>query len=252
MENKIYFDTFANTYVTEKDVYAPPERYYEISPSEDVDAYVETWATNIGLLLDIAYTDLDIENKHISSIRKSIAKEISVELLYLVEYSIPKNKYDEIYSYLFEEEQKITNYQDMKDDTSLKEVNLNRLDDFLTWEDDWNGYGAPAFDKNLIEYIRELINLIDEDIQPEVFPDQGSGFQFEWGSLVPTDFYIEMEILGNDDFNIYYELKDKKSNEDGFKIHIDKENINDFIRLIVDGSERLEKYNQVIKEINNQ
>lgn len=252
MENKIYYDVFADNCVTKKDKYAAPERYYEIAPLEDIDVYKETWATNIGILVDITYTDLDIENKHVSSIRKSAAKEKSVELLYIVKFSIPKNKYNEIYNYLFKEEQKIINYYDMKDDTSLKEVNFNRLDDFLTWEDDWNGYGAPSFDKNLIEYIRELINLIDEDIQPEVFPNQGSGFQFEWGSLSTTDFYIEMEILGNDDFNIYYELKDKKSNEDGFKIHIDKENINDFIRLIVDGSERLEKYNQVIKEINNQ
>lgn len=238
IENRIFYDKFADEFVTTKDKYASPERYYEIIEN-DKNVYIERWRCDDGRILDILYDNLDIENNNVSEIRASAEKTNFVKLLYLVEYRIPKCKYDEIYNYIYKDMTKITNYPDMKEDTSLKEVNFNRLDEFLTWEDNWNGYGAPKFNKEHIEYIRELINLIDEELQPELFPTGDSIIQFEWES-VSSKFYFEMKVLGDDNFDIYFILKDGiEAERDKFIIHIDKENINDFIKLIINN--RLEK-----------
>lgn len=240
MENKIYYDTFTNKPTTHKDPYAAPERYYEIVPSLNNDQYKETWLCSNGAVLDIVYTSLDIESGIISQLRTE-ALQTTVEHQYLISWTIPKDKYDEIYNKLYK---KIINYPDMIKDISLREVNFNRLDEFLSWDNNWNGYGASAFNKDLINYAKELIALIDEDIQPEVFPTQGSSIQFEWNSGVSesfTNFYFELELLKNDIFNVFYILNNGlEMKKDEFIIHINKENINDFIRLIVDSRQVIE------------
>lgn len=244
MENKIYYDVFANNYVTEKDKYAAPERYYEICKSKKPNTIIEIWRVDCKSKpiteIPIEYGIKDKNSNIVNHMRNIIEIANNLKLLYLKIYMIPEENYNEIYNHLYKKENtKITNYPDMTKDTSLKEVNFNRLDEFLTWEYDWNGYGSPKIDKNDIEYARELITLIDEELQPEIFPTQDSKFQFEWES-VSSKFYFEMEILGNDNFNIYFSLKDGLEPErDRFEIHIDKENLNDFIKLIVNN--RLEK-----------
>lgn len=73
--------------------------------------------------------------------------------------------------------------------------NLERLRAFGDYTDNWNGYGAPAFSKGLLEYVENI--LLNLEYQPEIFPIAGGAIQFEYDK--PTGEYLEFEISKNED-----------------------------------------------------
>lgn len=100
MLNSMYYDNFANEYTTEKDPFAPPERYL---PTYRGDGnYVEKWKVRnpnniaaVNLYLDVAYSPLDIEYHMVNKRRYSLAEENHVELVRMVRRTIPADKFDE-------------------------------------------------------------------------------------------------------------------------------------------------------------
>lgn len=85
--------------------------------------------------------------------------------------------------------------------------NIQKLRVFGTYEDDWNGYGAPKFTKELLEFAESIIKGLNH--QPEVFPIAGGAIQFEYEKS--NGEYLEFEI--SEDKKIRCLLIDEDENE---------------------------------------
>lgn len=83
-------------------------------------------------------------------------------------------------------------YPDMCDQSE----NFKKLNEFAEYPNDWNGYGATPFSKDLIDRIRQL--LFDLPVQPEIFPTARSSIQLEYDV---GENHIEIEV-SSDDVNI--------------------------------------------------
>lgn len=74
----------------------------------------------------------------------------------------------------------------------LKAQNLFRLDEIAELEEDWNGYGAKAFSRELIDKCKGIIN--DLEFQPKIFPTGRQSVQFQYE--LEDRSYLEFEIFG--------------------------------------------------------
>ena len=123
---------------------------------------------------------------------------------------------------------------------SLREENKEKLKQFRKFGKDWNGYDAEPFDSKYLDYIEDILNCIDDELQPEIFPIQGDFtlVQFEWRS-VSDRFYLEMEVNLFNKYEIYYILDAKECKEkDKFAVTIRKENLNSMLKLLLNNNER--------------
>lgn len=237
--SRIYFDTFENSYTFEKDSFAPPERYFEVIPLLEDYMYTEIWTVDseeedFAPRISISYAKMDIENDIVSYLRKAIANEYSIKLLYMTRWAIPKEEYDKILKEINE-----CKY------ITIKENNINKLDEFLSIEENWDGEGAWKFNKKYINHVKELINSLDEELQPEIFPLQDGLVVFEWGS-VSFDYYCEMTPLKEDDeFSIYTLYNDKENSERVSSIiSVKKEHFNDFIKCYIRKDKQYDAYKE--------
>ena len=64
--------------------------------------------------------------------------------------------------------------------TDIRTDNLDRLAVIGGFKDNWNGNGAAAFDKDLIDKVTKLVSELD--IQPEIFPSAAGTIEFEYGN----------------------------------------------------------------------
>ncbi|MBR5276801.1 MAG: hypothetical protein IKU35_06675 [Bacteroidaceae bacterium] len=103
MSDEMYYDTFANEYVSkekaEADKIAPPERYLlTLRGVEGV--YVETYENN-GERLDIAYTEADLQYGFVNQIRYGEAERhgwrIQFQTARMVKWCIPCSLFDIYY-----------------------------------------------------------------------------------------------------------------------------------------------------------
>lgn len=100
----IYIDLFADEYVKEKEVYAPPERYLKLKKGVIEGVFIEKYivCTNPLKMLDFSYSELEKtdypelvafnRNKHLE---KNHAFGAS-----MVEYTIPPSHYKNIEDYM--------------------------------------------------------------------------------------------------------------------------------------------------------
>lgn len=83
---------------------------------------------------------------------------------------------------------------------------LDKLEKFSKYEENWNGYGAAPFDKELINKCRLILdNLI---VYPMVFPTANDSIQFEYKS---RNVYFEIEVCHNK-YYLFCEVDGKCSN----------------------------------------
>lgn len=64
------------------------------------------------------------------------------------------------------------------------EDNYEKLDSFASYEDNWDGYGAFKYNKNLLNNLRGILSKLV--IQPQLFPSASGVIQLE--------FYIDYDI----------------------------------------------------------
>ena len=69
-----------------------------------------------------------------------------------------------------------------------------QLQEFLAFEENWNGYGeSPIYDEAIKRVIAVLNKIVSETTpKPDIVPTSRGGIQIEW---VSNDFEIEVEIL---------------------------------------------------------
>lgn len=82
---------------------------------------------------------------------------------------------------------------------SIREDNLRKIRNIGNLKDNWNGNGASAFSKALIDRVMELVNTLP--IQPEVFPTALNTIQFEYDNS--RHDHMEIEIGDSDDAEIF-------------------------------------------------
>ena len=82
---------------------------------------------------------------------------------------------------------------------SLKALNAEKLKRIRSMKDNWNGNGASAFPKALINRVENLINGLD--IQPELFPTAMCTIQLEYDNSRRD--HMEIEIGENDQAEVF-------------------------------------------------
>lgn len=109
------------------------------------------------------------------------------------------------------------------DESALKR-NLEKIDAFGTFTDNWNGYGAPKFTNTLLNAAKRILHTLGH--QPEVFPIDGGVIQFEYEKQ--TGEYLEFEVSENKDAHCL--RIDKNGEEQEFDVSVDEINkvVDDF------------------------
>ena len=107
----------------------------------------------------------------------------------------------------------------------IKSLNLKKLEKIAALRDGWNGNGAPALPRELIERVRKLLNELL--IQPEIFPTALMTIQFEYDNTRRD--HMEIEIGLNDEAEIFIVRYD--GGESFEKIAVDADAINDRVRI---------------------
>lgn len=82
---------------------------------------------------------------------------------------------------------------------SIREDNLRKIRNIGNLKDNWNGNGASAFSKALIDRVTELVSTLP--IQPEVFPTALNTIQFEYDNS--RHDHMEIEIGDSDEAEIF-------------------------------------------------
>ncbi len=80
------------------------------------------------------------------------------------------------------------------------QAGMKKIESFSSLEEDWNGYGAPAFSDHVIENAQNV--LLNMSALPEIFPTGRGSIQMEYTLADGT--YIEFEIFDNDTAAILY------------------------------------------------
>lgn len=93
-------------------------------------------------------------------------------------------------------------------------ASLERLDSFLSLEEDWNGYNAPAFRKPLIDFAKNVVKTLIR--QPEIFPIAGGAIQFEYEK--PSGEYLEFELYEDGHIHRFQIFKDGTEQEDDMHV----------------------------------
>jgi hypothetical protein len=91
----------------------------------------------------------------------------------------------------------ITDWSYMMD----KQKNLNRLDTFMALKDNWDGYGAQQFTKELIDYCKDIVINLDLYHQPLINPTGRDSIQMEYEI---GDNYLEFEIYEDKTITMLY------------------------------------------------
>ena len=73
----------------------------------------------------------------------------------------------------------------------IKVKNLMRLQDISKLRDDWDGYGANSFDKNLIDSVENIIENVH--VQPEIYPTGCNSIQLQYE--LEDKSYLEFEVF---------------------------------------------------------
>ena len=69
--------------------------------------------------------------------------------------------------------------------------NIKRLKEIENLPDDWNGYGAKRFSKELMKKCRKIVNSLSH--QPEIYPTGRQSVQFQY--QLEDESYLEFEIF---------------------------------------------------------
>lgn len=106
--------------------------------------------------------------------------------------------------------------------------NIDRLNDMLALEDNWDGYGSIKPKEEIINYIKDTI-LPMLYLQPEVFPTVNGGIQIEYAF---GRNHLNIEFLSTTKFSIFKTTENnpnRKPVTGTIEIEILKSIIDDFI-----------------------
>jgi len=93
------------------------------------------------------------------------------------------------------------------------EDNRTRIANFAKYTDNWNGYGAKAFDPVFLD---QVLNGIISDLkpQPEIYPLPDGGLQLEWKKS--NGEYLELEIHQGDTEHRFFHMPASDSGDGSY------------------------------------
>ena len=103
-QDYIYFDTFGDTYVLQKEPNAPPERYITLYKGA-MNFYTESWAVKVDgkgedLRLSIAFDEEEYDNIHFhDSMLKTQCEKNNCTLSHLVYIAMPPAAFYQVLGY---------------------------------------------------------------------------------------------------------------------------------------------------------
>lgn len=99
--------------------------------------------------------------------------------------------------------------------------NLKKLNAIAELENNWDLHGAPKFNKELIDFCKEQLYLLEkelgniENVQPEIFPTNNETIQFEFKN---GSDWLEIEIPNDMSHIDCFMLKNGKETEQRYSI----------------------------------
>lgn len=88
---QLYYDNFTDEVVAKIDEMAPPERFIKIHCGNDV--FIEKWCVGGNKRINVAYTQFDRKQGFVDSIRKTVAENHNVRLLYITDWTVTTEHY---------------------------------------------------------------------------------------------------------------------------------------------------------------
>lgn len=94
--------------------------------------------------------------------------------------------------------------------------NLKKLNAIAELENDWDLHGAPKFNKELIDFCKEQLYLLEkelgniENVQPEIFPTVNETIQLEFRN---EKDWLEIEISNDMSYIDCFMFKNSKETE---------------------------------------
>ena len=106
-----------------------------------------------------------------------------------------------------------------------KNLNLEKIYRLSEYKENWDGYGAPSFDKSVIERAIKFIFDKNLKIQPNVFPTGRGTIQFEFEP--DENHYLEIEIF-EDKYNLFSTVESEEEEQSYFDFENIIQKVNDF------------------------
>ena len=103
--------------------------------------------------------------------------------------------------------------------------NLDKLERFALFQENWNGYGAKPFSKTLLSRAENLIRGLST--QPELFPTADDSIQIEYDK--EGGGYLEIQITDNDSYDVFV-MENEDSEGENFRIEADVKFINEQVK----------------------
>ena len=108
---------------------------------------------------------------------------------------------DLLYSDLFSDCKLMYLIKDNTIDEPKKNRNLQAIDNLRKFEENWNGYGAGTFSKELCDCMEMTIKQLDEQIQPKLFPTGRESIQIEYEKN--NGEYLEIEVFSPERIELF-------------------------------------------------
>ncbi len=103
--------------------------------------------------------------------------------------------------------------------------NLDKLERFSLFQENWNGYGAKPFSKTLLSRAENLIRGLSK--QPELFPTADDSIQMEYDK--EGGGYLEIQITDDDSYDVFV-MENEDSEGENFRIEADVKFVNEQVK----------------------
>jgi hypothetical protein len=100
-------------------------------------------------------------------------------------------------------------------------LNKERIISYSKLSENWNGNGAKAISKEVVEKALNLLDIHMIDRQPEIFPTARNSIQFEYEDV---DNYLEIEIF-QDSYVVYKNYNEIEEENTVYDLSIIEEEI---------------------------
>lgn len=109
--------------------------------------------------------------------------------------------------------------------TQDMQINLDKLKQIASFEENWNGYGAEPLSKLVLARSEDVIRRVC--IQPDLFPTADNSIQMEYEKS--NGAYLEVQITDGEAYEVFF-MSDKDSEGEEYLINAQAEYVNEEVK----------------------
>lgn len=159
MSNWIYYDSFAQEYVLEKEVTAPPERYIPTCKYKGENGvYIENWKDADGRCLSIAYSSDEYYTPMHDAKYEYVCKQNAFHPQRLKSFVIPEEKFDQYINEIYAQ----------MDDDRIKEIISDMEEQIRDCERGYDDSGEAVFDPTAVILNIDQAKTILKELKKEI------------------------------------------------------------------------------------